>query len=208
MITTTCFSVCGYFYYPVIKNDIFLNFIKKVSDAEKIDFNIEFISVDKNKVNHKLLFESGDFLVADSTKLNSLESDECTPLSVSFRSKYNVSSEILIKPVDSSGFEIDYRLEKDELDVCTDKSLIIQEIAQIFFEVFRPLYGCCGTEMFPDGVEFIEENDIINSKFYYIGYVDFHMMNKFEFLNDKLKKFHVKSLQSGNMYLNKIFSNK
>ena len=207
-ITTTSFSICGYFHYPIVENALFSNFIKKVSDIEEIELNIELIILNKNKVNHTLLFETGDYLVANSTNLNLLESDGYTPLSIFFKNKYNLTSQILIKPVDYDGYEINYMLENDELDACIDKSLIIQELAQIFFNVFSPLYGGCGIELFLDGIKNIDENDIINTKFFNIGYVDSHVMSKFKFINDKhnIKDFHVVSLQRGNMYLNKRFS--
>lgn len=210
MITTASFSICGYFRYPIVENALFLNFIRKVSDIAEIEFNIEFIILDKNKVNHTLLFETGDYSVVNSKNLKLLESDGYTPLSVFFRNKYNLTSQILIKPVDDDGYEIDYMLENDELDARVDKSSVIQELARIFFNVFKPLYGGCGTELFLDGIKNIDENDIINTKFCNIGYVDFYAMSKFKFINDKcnIKNFQVMSLQRGNMYLNKSFSEK
>lgn len=209
MITTTCFSICGYFNYPIIKNSLLINIITKISDMAQNDINIELITVDKSKINHTLLFELGDYSSAYSTNLNLLESDKYTPLSICFKNKYNISTDILIKPVDYNGFEIICMLEEDELDICTNKDSIIQECARIFFETLKPLYGCCGTEMFIDEFEHIEENDIINTKFHYIGYVDFRIMEKFGFINNNQNthKFVIKPLQDGNMYINKKLLN-
>lgn len=208
MITTACFSICGYFNYPVIKNSILLKFVESVSDIAPTDVNIEFISVDKRKIDHDLLFESGDFSSAYSTDLSLLKSERCTPLSVCFNNRFNVTSEILIRPIDCSGYEVAYLLEEEELDTCDEKYSVIQECAAMFFESLRPLYGCCGTEMFTDGIEHIEESNIINNKFYCIGYVGFQGKDKFNFLNSNhnIESFHVRSLQDGNMYLNKDYA--
>ena len=205
MITTLCFSVCGYFNYPIIKNNIFKKFIEKVSTAEQLSVEIEFIESDRNSVNHTLLFELGNYSSFKSTNFNLLKSDSYTPMSIFFRNKYNVSSEIVVKPVDNNGFEIDYMLEKEELDDCAEKNSVIQEIARIFFETLQPLYGCCGTEMFTDGMGHIEEDDIINNKFYNIGYIGFHTMDKFDFISNtcNIEKYSTVPLQDGYMYINK-----
>lgn len=205
MITTTCFSVCGYFNYPVLTNCAILSFIKEMSDVNQSDINLELINLPKNEINHTLLFESGDYSTLVVTGLNALSDDNLTPLSIHFKNKYNITSELIITPVDEKGFEVDYMLEQDELDNCPRKDDLIQDIARIFFDVLNPLYGCCGTEMFADGMEDVEEKYIIDSKFYYIGYVDFKNMDKFKFVNDthNIESFFVEPLKYGNMYFKK-----
>ncbi|MBQ2964686.1 MAG: hypothetical protein IJE14_08495 [Clostridia bacterium] len=205
MITTTCFSVCGYFNYPVLTNFAILNFIKEMSDVNQSDINLELINLPKNEINHTLLFESGDYSTLIVTGLNALSDENLTPLSIHFKNKYNITSELIITPVDEKGFEVDYMLEQDELDNCPRKDDLIQDIARIFFDVLNPLYGCCGTEMFVDGMEDVEEKYIIDSKFYYIGYVDFKIMDKFKFINDthNIERFFVEPLKYGNMYFKK-----
>lgn len=205
MITTTCFSICGYFNYPILTNYAILSFIKELSDVNQSDINLELINLPKNEINHTLLFESGDYSTLIVTDLNVMSDENLTPLSIHFKNKHNITSALIINPIDKKGFEVNYMLEEDELDNCPYKDDVIQDSARIFFEVLNPLYGCCGTEMFVDGIEDIEDKDIIDSKFYYIGYVNFKIMDKFNFVNDahNIESFFVEPLKYGNMYIKK-----
>lgn len=203
MITTMCFSICGYFDYPIFKNSLLLNLIKKMCNVDNSDFYMELINLPKDKINHFLLFFSGEYVSINAEDLNLLNSEEYTALSVLFKNKHGITSEILIKPVDNDGFEVCYMLEQEELDNCKNKSFIIKECAHAFFDTLKPLYGSCGPSMFVEGLGNIEEKDIIDSKFFYIGYVGFSVLDKFNFINNhrNIDKFLVENLQDGKMYI-------
>lgn len=205
MITTMCFSICGYFAYPVFKNSILLSLIKKLCSVDISDFYMEIIKLPKDRINHFLLFSSGDYVSFNGRDLGLLISEEYTALSVRFKNKYGITSEILINPVDNNGYEVSYMLEEEELDSCKNKNFIIKECARVFFDTLTPLYGCCGTNMFVEGIEHIEEENIINSKFFHIGYVGLSVSNKFDFINYRRNndKFLIEKLKNGNMYIRK-----
>lgn len=203
MITTTCFSICGYFRYPIINNHLLLDFLNRVYKDNMFAIDIELLNSSIKNNNLSSLLSSEEYLTIKCGNLSVLNTNNYTPLSIHFKNIYSIESEILLFPIDDDGFEIEYLLEEEALENTKRRKAIIKECAKAFFETLRPLYGCCGTEMFVDGINDIDEDDIMNSKFYCIGYVDYSLNYKFDFLNmyTNKKEFELLPLENGNLYL-------
>lgn len=184
-----------------------MGFLRRVCDVNNTAVDMELLNLPKRNVNFSLLLSSGEYSTIESRNLHLLDLDDYTLLSAHFKNIYNVTSEILLTPIDNCGFEIDYMLEEEELESSNNKESIIKECARAFFEILKPLYGCCGTEMFVEKLKDIEEERIMNSKFYCIGYVDFALKDKFNFINysKNFDEFLKQSLDNGTMYVRKSY---